>query len=580
VPEPRPSPAPGRAPALAAWLDDFFASYYRHRPVNATFIGVHDHDARLPDLSEHGLGDALADAESLLARVPTLPGETPDETAAVDRALAQGFLRIQRWELASGHFAHGNPCVHTGEAAFGVIGLLRRPFAAIEERLEGARRRIEAIPSLLRAGRPAALAAPEAWLERAADECDGLLALLGDGLERFVASHGGEAAALRAAAERAAPVVADHQRYLREARGGAPHAYACGPQAFALLLREGHCLSTDAGELAREAEDQLAEHAAHLEAGARRLGARTWPEALAQLADQHPPVERYYARYGELWEECRRLAVEHRLLTWPDCPIRYVPRPLWARTAAPHLYFLPYHSPAPLDAPQDFEYFVTPIDRDMVPDERERLLRANHDGLIKLNHVIHHGAIGHHVQNWHAARAPSRIGRIAAVDCAARIALFCGGTMAEGWACYATELMDEVGFLTPLERLALRHTRLRMAARALVDVRLHHGVWTLDEAVALYRDRVGMTEGAARAEAVKNSMFPGTALMYLVGTDAIHQLRRELARRPGFELAAFHDRLLSCGSIPVSLAAATLQADTPPGSGASAPDRRPRQEDG
>ena len=42
--------------------------------------------------------------------------------------------------------------------------------------------------------------------------------------------------------------------------------------------------------------------------------------------------------------------------------------------------------------------------------------------------------------------------------------------MAEGWACYATELMDEVGFLTPLERLSLRHGRLRMAARALVDV--------------------------------------------------------------------------------------------------------------
>ena len=73
---------------------------------------------------------------------------------------------------------------------------------------------------------------------------------------------------------------------------------------------------------------------------------------------------------------------------------------------------------------------MTPIDPDMPPDEQERLLRATHDGVIKLNHVIHHGAVGHHVQNWYAARAPSRIGRIAAVDCASRIALFCGRTMA------------------------------------------------------------------------------------------------------------------------------------------------------
>ena len=64
-------------PSLAAWLDDFLTSYYRHRPVNATFIGVHDHDERLPDLSEDGLGDALADAESLLARVETLPAGAP-----------------------------------------------------------------------------------------------------------------------------------------------------------------------------------------------------------------------------------------------------------------------------------------------------------------------------------------------------------------------------------------------------------------------------------------------------------------------------------------------------------------------
>jgi hypothetical protein len=32
-------------------LDRFFESYYRLRPVNATFTGVHAHDARLPDWS-------------------------------------------------------------------------------------------------------------------------------------------------------------------------------------------------------------------------------------------------------------------------------------------------------------------------------------------------------------------------------------------------------------------------------------------------------------------------------------------------------------------------------------------------
>ena len=30
--------------AFDAWLDRFFAHYYAMRPVNATFIGVHNHD--------------------------------------------------------------------------------------------------------------------------------------------------------------------------------------------------------------------------------------------------------------------------------------------------------------------------------------------------------------------------------------------------------------------------------------------------------------------------------------------------------------------------------------------------------
>jgi uncharacterized protein (DUF885 family) len=207
---------------------------------------------------------------------------------------------------------------------------------------------------------------------------------------------------------------------------------------------------------------------------------------------------------------------------------------------------------------------VTPIEPEMTREEQERLLRATNDSVIKLNHVVHHGGPGHHVQNWHAYRAASRIGQVAAVDCASRIAMFCGGTMAEGWACYATDLMEELGFLAPLERFAEHHTRLRMAARAIVDVRLHQGELTLEDAADFYRDRVGMTSKAAQSEAVKNSMFPGTALMYLVGTDLIHKLRRDLEARqgPAFDFQRFHDRFLSYGSIPVSLVGESMRKTT------------------
>jgi uncharacterized protein (DUF885 family) len=133
--------------------------------------------------------------------------------------------------------------------------------------------------------------------------------------------------------------------------------------------------------------------------------------------------------------------------------------------------------------------------------------------------------------------------------------MMCGGTMAEGWACYATDLMGEVGFLTPLEQVAEARSRMRMCARAIVDVRLHQRRMTLEEAARFYHEKAGMSAAAAGAEAAKNSMNPGAALMYLAGRDAIHALRGRLAARPGFDLRMFHDRFLSYGSIPANLIA-------------------------
>src|SRR5215467_3301451 len=98
--------------------------------------------------------------------------------------------------------------------------------------------------------------------------------------------------------------------------------------------------------------------------------------------------------------------------------------------------------------------------------------------------------------------------------------------MAEGCACYATDLMDECGFLSGDESLAQQHTRARLLARAVVDLGLHDGSMTFDDAVAVYRDRVGMPPEAARGEACKNSMFPATAIMYWLGTEGLHRLRR------------------------------------------------------
>ena len=551
------------APAFTRWLDDFFSAYYRRSPVSATFIGVHGYDHALPDLSPEGVAATAEELDALLLQLAALPPEPLTPAERLDRELAHGALELRRWELGAAQFAAGNPCVYTGEAIFGVISLFLRDFAPLEQRAAAAAARMRAVPTLLAQGEATLRRVPAAWAERARRECAGALAFLGAGVDKIIAQQSLDGGELRAAADVAAQAFATFDCFLRDGITATEDGYACGEQALELQIRRAHFLAQSADELAAYARATIDECRAALDAGAAAFGAQSWREALAGLAELHPPAEGYYARYAQLWEACRALADDRDLLTWPDYPIRYVPQPEWARAAAPQLYFMFYRAPAAFDQVPIVEYLVTPVEPTMPAEEQRRRLRATNDSVIKLNHVVHHGAIGHHVQNWHAYRAESRIGRMAAVDCASRIALPCGGTMAEGWACYATDLMDEAGFLTPLESYSQHHARLRMAARALVDVELHRGRMTLDEAAALYVEAAGMAPEAARGEAVKNSMFPGAALIYLLGTDQIHSLRQALAAREGagFSLRRFHDRFLSHGALPVALIARAMLAE-------------------
>ena len=535
------------------WMDAFFASYYAHRPVSATYIGVRGFDDRLPDFSEEGAGDALADAHDLLR---SSGGDS------IDARLGRGFLRIQNWELRSAHFHRGNPSLYTREAVFSVTALFLSDFGPIRERVEAATARTDAIRGFLQQARRNVRRAPTAWTGRAIRECDGAVAFLSDGISDLAAQldrdSGVDARGLVAAAERAATAFAEHRARLESDLLSRPsEGWACGPEALDLILREGHFLQAAAPEIARYAEDRLEDAEAHLAEHAVDFAAITPADVLRRLANRHPSTEEYYGRYWEVWDDVRRASEEKALLTWPDLPIRYLPLPAWARAVAPHLRFPVYRDPAALGRAYVHDYLVEPL-----PDgDVDGFLRAHNDSMIKVNHVIRHGGLGHHVRSWHALGAESRIGRMAAVDCASRIAMHCGGTMAGGWACYATGLAAEAGMLTPLEEYGEVRERVRMAARAVVDVCLHLGEMTLEDAAGFYEVRAGMSAAAARAEAVENSMFPGMALIDQMGADTIHRLRAETARRtgPDFDLRRFHDTFLSHGSIPVSLIAEEMQ---------------------
>lgn len=541
-------------------LDAFFDQYYRLHPVNATFTGVHDYDDRLPDWSPEGLERAVSLLRTVGRSLPPDAEELPPWPDRADLRLAAGALQIRLAELEGHHFERRNPALFTGEAVFGVISLVLRDFGPPEPRLRSAIARLRDLPQFLDgAGRTLAGArVPLPWIARAVRECEGGALFLERGLTRWIADRNLPAALANEASEAARLARGAFDEFsawmTRDLAESADARVACGEYFFDLLLQKGHWCATSAASLLEDARAAFDEAAGRLTERANAVASGGWPAVQEQLGRHHPTADGYLSAFASKWQACRTHSEAADLVTWPEYPIRYVPFPPHVRDAAPFLYFLNYRSPAPFDAISTYEYLIPGIDH--LPSDRQReVLSAVNDSVITLNHVVHHGALGHHVQNFYAYQSDSKIGRVAAVDCASRINLFCGGSMAEGWACYATDLMDEAGFLSPLEQVAEQHTRLRLLARAIVDIEVHCNGLTMAEAEAFYRDRVGMAPAAAVGEATRNAMFPGAAVMYWLGTRAIHDLRRRVERRQGasFSLKGFHDRLLSYGSIPVLL---------------------------
>ena len=353
------------------------------------------------------------------------------------------------------------------------------------------------MPAFLGHARHVLRAAPDAWRGRALRECAAGARLFGESLPRWWSAlatsgqiSGSLTADLDAAAAGAARALADFSQWIEQRLPSAPPERVCaGPELLELLLRRGHWCHTAIGELLRRSARRTG-HRASRSSIAWREPSRLADGATRRrrIADAHPAREDYLPRFERIWQACRQMAVDRELVTWPDAPIRYVEIPSHTRDAAPSLYYLFYRSPAPFDTIPVYEYVVTPIGADLPADEQERRLRAANDSTITLNHVVHHGALGHHVQNFYATHGQSRIGQIAAVDGASRIGMFSAGTLAEGWACYACDLAEEFGFLTPLDAVAQQHTRVRLLTRAVADLELHSGRHTLEDTAALYRD--------------------------------------------------------------------------------------------
>jgi uncharacterized protein (DUF885 family) len=253
-----------------------------------------------------------------------------------------------------------------------------------------------------------------------------------------------------------------------------------------------------------------------------------------------------------------------------DIPAEYkleiAPTPPVLRSAIDAVY---YPAP-PLKKTGVGRFYLTPTGND--PAALRQHARAS-----VADTAVHEGFPGH---DWHfkyMTQHASEISNIrwltpGAVEDSS--SMWADSMAAEGWGLYAEELMAEpsperpFGFYSAPEYLYELQGQLLRAVRVRVDVGLHTGRMSFDEALDYYTEKVdffagarekaagdpnarAVTDGATRA-IYRYSKWPTQAITYNLGKTAIIELRETFRSRRGQQYTprTFHERFMRMGTVP------------------------------
>jgi len=534
-------------PAFEKLVNDFLNERWRFNPTEATFEGVHRFDGELDYVDQESVATFLKKEEQCLSELMKFK-ESGD--LSQDRILDLEILSGQlKRDIAADRYFNRfrrDPSVYIDLAVFSCMALLLREFAPKEVRLQALLKRLREIPRMLLQGmenlRSAELI-PPVWLKIGRQSADAAQKFFSD----IILNVSGQIEHLRndllAAATLASKTLKNYSEFLSDELSQKPAGdFAAGREYFDFLLSDFHRLPYNAADIEKVGSEYMEKTLDEIKRLTAEIDPRKkWTEVIDDVKRDTPTSESLLDRYRKEIDKTRRFIVDNDLVSIPDGETLSV-----IETPASHRGVLPYAaylSAPPFEKEQEGIFWVTPVDPDAdEPRAKEQLSGHSHAAIAV--RTLHEGYPGHHLQFCHANRVDSKIRRI-----------FGTSVFAEGWALYCEEMMREQGYLNDNKtRLIQLKDQLWRACRIVIDVRLHTGQCTFDEAVDMLVDVARLERTNAVAEVNRYTQSPTQPMSYLIGKIEIEKLINNYRDKfPDVSLREIHNKLISYGTIPVSL---------------------------
>ncbi len=529
--------------------DRFWETHLEIQPLTGTFVGDERYDDRLPDPSDEGIEREREFYTGALADLATIDRDSLPEDLRTTMDLVEfGSTR------ALSDIEHRIDRLQAVTHLFGPAGLLAN-LASLQradtpERIDRYVARLSATPAFFdavaRIAEDAARAGqtvPTVVVDRTIAQIERLLSLDAADSPGMVPVAG----APPESKERVAALLRDqvmpaHQRYLetlRRYRADATEtigmsALPDGDVMYASQILGFTTLDLPAEEVHRIGLEEFAKIQAERDQIARALGFDSPEEAVAArtAAGSNTAASR---------QEMLKLVEDQVQRSWDAAPR------MFGRLPKANCQVRPVEEFREDDMPGAF--YQAPTADGSRPGVY--YLNTSHLESRPIHQVAtttyHEGNPGHHfqlsIEQEYKDRLPLR--RFGG--------FFAGDAFVEGWGLYSERVADELGlFLDEYERLGMLEAQAHRASRLIVDSGIHALGWERERAIE-QMEAGGTHRMDAEIEVDRYISWPGQALAYMIGQLEIQRWRAEASARLGapFDIKAFHDRLLSLGSLPL-----------------------------
>jgi uncharacterized protein (DUF885 family) len=525
------------AAALSKMAKDYYGWRNENYPVQSSEAGLHTWDNRLTDYSPAKMNERAQHERALLDKVRAMRTDNWPKDQRIDWILFRSQLENVEFGDRVLKFEHTNPQVYVGECVSGIFSLLKKEYDTPANRARSATARLQQMPAMLKQGLSNLQNPVKLYAQLAIQSARSIDSLFTGSLMTLdVCLAPNEHDALVKARDEALVAVHSFADELEKRMPKMVDFAPMGEANYNYYLKHVLLLPLNAAEV---------EMIGRIENARYRALEALLPDP--KLADPDParsgniPPDQasFLKAYENREQEMIAFLKDHNLVTIPDYlgPFQIRQLPDAFKPTSPGGFMNP---PGVYDKDPTGFYFIPTYD----PQSKNFYIRAAIEDPRPI--LGHEGIPGHFMQLSIANHLTDEIRR-----------QHQDGVFVEGWALYGEEMLMRTGLYpnnSPAQGQILRLSRYR-GARIGVDVNLHTGRWTFEQAVKYFMDAGGLDQEAATGEAAGAASSPHQKITYIVGKWQIMNLLGRYRDKQGdnFRLGQFHDDLIKNGSLPLSI---------------------------